>query len=135
MQTLLYKNALCTGRYCDTGITFGAPKKCDLLHYTLTKKHESHVAASVPSRIFTRLVRICPNDKVIEIFALQFHYFEDPFCKFFALNLHFQDTSYSLALKYLSFLFKFVSFAFYNINLPVMCFYAAIFHFARMLID
>ena len=34
----------------------------------------------------------------------------------FALNLLFQDTSYSLALKYSSFLFKFFSFAFYNIN-------------------
>ena len=36
--------------------------------------------------------------------------------KFFALNLLFQDTSYSLPLKYSSFLFKFFSFAFYNIN-------------------
>ena len=62
-------------------------------------------------------MRICPNDNFIEIFALKFHYFEDPFYKFFALNLLFQDTSYSLALKYSSFLFKFFSFAFYNINL------------------
>ena len=45
-----------------------------------------------------------------------FHFFEDPFYNFFALNLLFQDTSYSLALKYSSFLFKFFSFAFYNIN-------------------
>ena len=30
--------------------------------------------------------------------------FEDPFYKFFALNLLFQDTSYNLALKYSSFL-------------------------------
>ena len=36
------------------------------------------------------------NDKFIEIFAQRFHYFEDPFYKFFALNLLFQDTSYSL---------------------------------------
>ena len=60
-------------------------------------------------------MRICPNDKFIEIFALRFHY-EDPFYKFFALNLLFHDTSYSLALKYSSFLLKFFSFAFYNIN-------------------
>ena len=50
-------------------------------------------------------MRICPNDKFIEIFAPGFHYFEDTFYKFFALNLLFQDTSYSLALKYSSFLF------------------------------
>ena len=61
------------------------------------------------------LVRICPNDNFIEIFAQAFHYFEDPFYKFFALNLLFQDTSCSLALKYSSFLFKFFSFALYNI--------------------
>ena len=61
-------------------------------------------------------MRICPNDKFIEIFAQRFHYFEDPFYKFFAFNLFFQDTSYSLALKYSSFLFKFFSFAFYDIN-------------------
>ena len=61
-------------------------------------------------------MRICPNDKFIEIFAQRFHYFEDPFYKFFSLNLLLQDTSYSLALKYSSFLFKFLSFAFYNIN-------------------
>ena len=61
-------------------------------------------------------MRICPNDKFIEIFAQRFHYFEDPFYKFFALNLLFQVTSYSLALKYSSFLFRFFSFAFYNIN-------------------
>ena len=61
-------------------------------------------------------MRICPNDKFIEIFARRFHYFEDPFYKFFALNLLFQDASYSLALKYSSFLFKFFSFAFYNVN-------------------
>ena len=51
-------------------------------------------------------MRICPNDKFIEIFALRFHYFdcfEDLFYKFFALNLIFQDTSYSLVLKYSSF--------------------------------
>ena len=38
-----------------------------------------------------------------------------PFYEFFALNLLFQDTgtSYSLALKYSSFLFKFFSFASY----------------------
>ena len=53
---------------------------------------------------------------IIMIFAQRFHYFEDPFYKFFALNLLFQDTSYSLALKYSSFLFKFFSFAFHNIN-------------------
>ena len=62
------------------------------------------------------LVRICPNDKFIEIFAQGFPYFDDPFYKFFALNLLFQDTSYSLALKYSSLLFKFFSFVFYNIN-------------------
>ena len=56
-------------------------------------------------------MRICPNDKFIED-----HYFEDPFYNFFALNLLFQDTSYSLALKYSSFLFKFFSFAFCNTN-------------------
>ena len=61
-------------------------------------------------------MRICPNDKVNEIFVQRFHYFENPFYKFFALNLLFQDTSYSLALKYSCFLFKFFSFAFYNIN-------------------
>ena len=61
-------------------------------------------------------MRICPNDKFIEIFAQRFHYFEDLFYNFFALNLLFQDISYSLALKYPSFLFKFFSFAFYNIN-------------------
>ena len=49
-------------------------------------------------------MRICPNDKFIEIFAQRFHYFENPFYKLFALNLLFQDTSYSLALKYSSFL-------------------------------
>ena len=59
-------------------------------------------------------MRICPNEKFIEIFAQRFHYFEDPFYKFIALNLLFQDTSYSPALKYSSFLFKFFSFAFYN---------------------
>ena len=48
-------------------------------------------------------MRICPNDKFIKIFALRFHYFEDPFYKFFALNLLFQDTSYSLAFKHSSF--------------------------------
>ena len=50
-------------------------------------------------------MRICPNDKFIEIFALRFHYLEDPFHKFFALNLIFQNTSYSLVLKYSSFSF------------------------------
>ena len=59
-------------------------------------------------------MRICPNDKFIEIFAQRFHYFEEPFYEFFALNLLFQDASYSLALKYSSYLFKFFSFAFYN---------------------
>ena len=62
-------------------------------------------------------MRICPNDIFIEIFAQRFHYFKDPFYNFFALNLLFQDTSYSLAVKYSSFFFKFFSFAFYNINL------------------
>ena len=38
------------------------------------------------------------------------------FTIFFAVNLLFQDTSCSLALKYSSFLFKFFSFAFYKIN-------------------
>ena len=61
-------------------------------------------------------MRICPNDKFIEIFAQRFHYFEDPFYEFFTLNLLFQDTSYSLALKYSSFMNKFFSFAFYNTN-------------------
>ena len=61
-------------------------------------------------------MQICPNDKFIEIFAQRFHYFEDPLYKFFALNLLFQDTSHSLALKYSSFLFRFFSFAFYNLN-------------------
>ena len=62
-------------------------------------------------------MRICPNDKFIKTFAQRFHCFEDPFYKFFALNLLFQDTSYSLALQYSSFcLYKFFSFAFYNIN-------------------
>ena len=61
-------------------------------------------------------MRICPNDNFIEIFAQRFHYFEDPFHKFFALNLVFQDTSHRLAIKYSSFLCKFFSFAFYNIN-------------------
>ena len=54
-----------------------------------------------------RLEQICPNDKFIEIFALRFHSFEDPFYKFFALNLLFHDTSYSLALKYSSFCLSF----------------------------
>ena len=47
-------------------------------------------------------MRICPNDKFIEIFAQRFHHFEDPFYKFFfALNLLLQDTgtSYSPALN------------------------------------
>ena len=61
-------------------------------------------------------MRICPNDKFIEIFAQKSHYFEDPFYKFFALNLLFQGTSCSFALKYSNFLVKFFSFAFYNIN-------------------
>ena len=61
-------------------------------------------------------MRICPNDNFIEIFAQRFHYFEDPFYEFLALNLLFQDTSYILALKYSSFLFKFFSFALYNTN-------------------
>ena len=61
-------------------------------------------------------MRICSNDKFMEFFAQRFHYFGDPFYKAFALNLLFQDTSYSLALKYSSFLFKFFSFVFYNIN-------------------
>ena len=75
------------------------------------------VCNSVPSRILTSLlVRICFNDKFIEIFAQRFHYFEDPFYKFFVLNLLFQATSYSLALKYSSFLFKFFNFALYNNN-------------------
>ena len=52
-------------------------------------------------------MRICPNDKFIEIFAQRFHYVEDPFFKFFALNLLFQDASRSLALKYSSFLLSF----------------------------
>ena len=52
-------------------------------------------------------MQICPNDKFIDIFAQRFHYFEDPFYKFFALNLLFQDTSYSLALKYSSFSLSF----------------------------
>ena len=52
-------------------------------------------------------MRICPNDKFIEIFAQRFHYLEDPFYKFFALNLLFQDTSHSLALKYSSFCLSF----------------------------
>ena len=54
-----------------------------------------------------RLVRIYPNDEFIEIFAQIFQYFEDPFYKFFALNLLFQDTSCSLALKYSSFCLSF----------------------------
>ena len=49
----------------------------------------------------------------LKCFAQRFHYLKDPFYKFFALNLIFQDTSYSFALKYLSFLFKFFSVAFY----------------------
>ena len=40
---------------------------------------------------------------------------KDPKKRMTPLNLLFQDTSYSLALKYSSFLFKFFSFAFYNI--------------------
>ena len=61
-------------------------------------------------------MRICPNDKFIEIFAQRFHYFEDSLYKFFALNLLFRDTSYSHALKYSGFSFKFFSFPFHNIN-------------------
>ena len=52
----------------------------------------------------------------IEIFAQRFHYFEDLLYKLFASNLLFQNTSYSLALKYSRFSLKFFSFAFYNIN-------------------
>ena len=52
-------------------------------------------------------MRICPKDKFIEIFAQRFHYFEDLFCKFSALNLLFQATSYSLALKYSKFSLSF----------------------------
>ena len=48
-------------------------------------------------------MRICPSNKFIEIFAQRFHYLEEPFYKFFALNLLFLDTSYSLVLKYSSF--------------------------------
>ena len=48
-------------------------------------------------------MQICPNDKSIEIFAQRFHYFEDAFYNIFALNLLFQDTSYSRAVKYSSF--------------------------------
>ena len=33
------------------------------------------------------LVRICPNDKLIEIFVQKFDCLKDPFYKFFALNL------------------------------------------------
>ena len=47
--------------------------------------------------------KVTGNREFIEIFAQRFYYFENPFPKFFALNLLFQDTSYSLALKYLSF--------------------------------
>ena len=55
----------------------------------------------------------------------------------FALNLLFQDTSCSLALKYSNFLFKFFSFAFYHINFwfkinkicPKISHFSQIFHF------
>ena len=46
---------------------------------------------SVPSRILTGAN--LPKYKFIAIFAQRFHYFEDPFYKFFALNLLFQDTN------------------------------------------
>ena len=62
------------------------------------------------------LMRICPNEKFIEIFGQRFHDFEDSFYKFFALNLLYQDTSYSFALKYSHVLFEFFNFAFYSIN-------------------
>ena len=48
-----------------------------------------------------------PHDKFIAIFAQRFYNFEDPYHNFFALNLLFQDTSYSLALKYSGFFFNF----------------------------
>ena len=80
-------------------------------------------------------MRVCPNDKFIEIFAQRLHYFEDLFYKFFALNLLFQDTSYSLALKYSSFLFKFFSFVFYHINfwLKISKICPKILHFSQFL--
>ena len=79
-------------------------------------------------------MRICPNDKFIEIFAQRFHYYEDPFYKFCALNLLLQDASYSLALTYLSCLFKFFSFAFYNINFwfKISKIYPKISHFSQI---
>ena len=54
--------------------------------------------------------------KSLKFLPKDFTTLRTPFTNFFALNLLFQDTSYSLALKYLSFLFKFFSLAFYNIN-------------------
>ena len=56
---------------------------------------------SVPSRILTSVN--LPKIDFIEIFAQKFHYFEDPFYNFFAVNLLFQDTSYSLAFKIFNF--------------------------------
>ena len=63
-------------------------------------------------------MRICPNDKFIEIFAQRFHYFGDPFYKFFALNLLFKDTVQATVLHYniQVFCFKFFSFVFYIID-------------------
>ena len=52
-------------------------------------------------------MQICPNDKFIQILAQKFLYIENPLYKFSALNLLFHNTSYSLALKYSSFLFTF----------------------------
>ena len=54
--------------------------------------------------------------KSLKFLPKDFTTLRTPFTIFFALNLFFQDTSYSLALKYSSFLFKFFNFAFCNIN-------------------
>ena len=54
-------------------------------------------------------MQIFPNDKFIEIFAQRFHYFEDPFYKYFALNFAFSRYKLQSCIK----IFKFFSFAFY----------------------
>ena len=60
-------------------------------------------------------MRLCPNNKFIEIFAQRFHYFEDPFYKFFASNLLFQDTSYTATVL--------------HYNIQVFCLSFSVLHF------
>ena len=42
----------------DTGITFSAPTKCDLLRHKQTKRHESNDAAAKESTEVTQFLRL-----------------------------------------------------------------------------